>query len=106
MAHGGADAPEFACDYGRTDTAAADDNAPVSLAVLDGPGDRGGEIGVIVGRVEFVCAQVSDLVAERTHQLCDFGLYGVAAVVCPDCHSHFNRGPSARRGLYRQHSRR
>ena len=73
MAHAGADAADFVGGHACPHAAAADYHAPLSLAARHPLGQRFGEVGVVVRRVDAVGADVGDLVAEAFEQLGEGG---------------------------------
>ncbi len=89
MAYGGACAGDLVGGDRGSDAAAAEDDASVCLPAADGPGDGGGEIGIVVIGIELVCAEVDYLVSEALDHLDDVIFEGQAGVVCADGDFHF-----------------
>ena len=88
VADAGADSPDLVGGDGRADSAAAYHYAALGLAGCDGFGDGLGEVGEVVRRVEFVSADVHNLVSQRFDVSLQFFFQWVSPVVGPYDYAH------------------
>ena len=91
VAEAGADAGYFVGGDAGADAAAADDDAAFGVPGGDGAGHGGGEVGVVVLRVEGVGAEVVDLMAGGGEPGFEGFFEGKAGVVGAEGDTHSGR---------------
>lgn len=84
----GADAVDFIGADASTDTAAADGDAALDIAIGNGVGEGSDEVGVIVIRYEGVSAEIGDLMAGLAELGLNFFLQFESAVVSGNADLH------------------
>ncbi len=88
VAHAGADAGNLVGRHADTDARAADQNAPLGHALLDGVSNLFGKVRIIVGLIAVVGAQIDDLMSLPGQVGADIFLQWESGVVGADDELH------------------